>query len=129
MMTMPRSLPALALTLALALALPLAACGGTARGGDSGPSTEQATIVVENNLNPPAAVTIHAVSSLGSRQRVGSVPPGSTRTLRVSAGSLVGQYRFIADAGLGRELVSVPLPLSGGETVRWELNTNTAVVQ
>lgn len=115
--------------LALALTLLTAGCASGGRASDPGSSAEQVTIVVENNVTPPVQVLIYAVSTQGSRQSLGSVPPGTTRTLRFRAGSFVGSYRFVANAGFNQELTSNALPLSGGETVVWQLNTNTAFIR
>jgi hypothetical protein len=115
--------------LALALTLLTAGCASGGRGSDPGSSAEQVTIVVENNVAPPVQVLIYAVSTQGARQSLGSVPPGTTRTLRFRAGSFLGSYRFVANAGFNQELTSNALPLSGGETVVWQLNTNTAFIR
>jgi hypothetical protein len=121
-----RILPALALALSLT-----SACGGTGAtpGSDPGPSSQQVEIIVENNLVPSTAVTIHSVGTQGSRRLVGTVPPGTTRTLRFRTGTLVERYSFVASVGISQNLTSNPLSLSGGDTVRWQLNSNTISVQ
>ena len=127
-----RILPALALALSLT-----SACGASASGGgsvgrgdgsDPGPSSREVGIVVENNLMPSTAVTVYAVATQGSRRLLGTVPPGTTRRLRFQASTLLERYRFVASLGLNRDIASNPLPLSGGETVRWQLNTNSAFI-
>jgi hypothetical protein len=126
-----RILPALALALSLTSAC-TGGSGSIARGGaggDPGPSSQQVEIIVENNLVPSTAVTIHSVGTQGSRRLVGTVPPGSTRTLRFRTGTLVERYSFVASVGISQNLTSNPLSLSGGDTVRWQLNSNTISVQ
>jgi hypothetical protein len=126
-----RILPALALALSLTSAC-TGASGSVVRGGpggDPGPSSQQVEIIVENNLVPSTSVTIHSVGTQGARRLVGTVPPGTTRTLRFRAGTLVERYSFVASVGISQNLTSNPLSLSGGDTVRWQLNSNTISVQ
>jgi hypothetical protein len=128
-----RILPALALALSLTSACGASASGGGGvtrggAGGDPGPSSRQVGIIVENNLVPSTGVTVYSVGTQGARRLLGTVPPGTTRRLSFDAGTLLERYRFVASVGLNREITSNPLPLSGGETVRWQLNSNSAFI-
>lgn len=98
--------------------------GACSTSGRTTGSRDLATVVVENNLAPPAQVTVYAVSSIGSQERVGIVAPGTTRSLRFSAGVGSGQIRLIARADGGQQVTSQPIPLQGGQTVRWSLFAN-----
>ncbi len=134
MMRKLRIFPVLALALSLTSACGASASGGGSvsrggsGGGDARPSSREARIVVENNLVPSTAVTVYSVGTQGARRLLGTVPPGTTRALRFQTSTLLERYRFVASAGISREITSNPLPLSGGETVRWQLNSNSAFI-
>jgi len=123
-----RIFPALALALALTSACAGSSGSVTNGASDPGPSSREVSIIVENNLLPSTAVTVHAIGTQGSRRLLGTVPPGTTRRLRFGAGTILERYRFVASVGMSREITSNPLPLDGGETVRWHLNTNSAFI-
>jgi len=123
-----RIFPALALALSLASACTGSSGSVTNGASDPGPSAREVSIMVENNLQPSTAVTVHAIGTQGSRRLLGTVPPSTTRRLRFGASTVLERYRFVASVGIGREITSNPLPLSGGETVRWQLNTNSAFI-
>jgi len=108
--------------LAMAVAVPL--LGACVSAGSRAGSQDLTTVVVENNLSPPTQVTVYAVSTTGSPIRVGVVPPGATRPLRFPSGVGSGQVRLIARGDGGREVAAQPIPLEGGERVRWSLFAN-----
>ena len=110
--------------LAIALGLVLAACAA----GGSGPATQGSTALeVQNNLIPPIALSIYAVPEFGSRRLIGQVQPGATRVIRFDPSSGGGQFRFAAEASFGREIVSNPVTLARGDSIRWDLSANIAV--
>lgn len=89
---------------------------------------EEAVVLVRNNLPLPTQLTVYVVSTLGERQMLGNVIPRETGQLRFRAPSISGQYRFVAIADGGRELVSQPVALNGGDMVEWNLLQNTTVI-
>lgn len=111
--------------LILCLALPLlASCAS----GGRPTRREEAVLLVRNNLQLPTQLTVYVVSTLGERQMLGNVVPRETGQLRFRAPSISGQYRFVAVADGGRELVSQPIALNGGDMVEWNLLQNTTVI-
>jgi hypothetical protein len=123
---MPRR-PTLRLA-ALLLLLPLLSGCALLRGSGK---FEEATVVVENNLITSSSVTVYLFTALGARTLLGSVPPGSTRSLRYRAPEISGRYRLVAriDREAGTETNSPGFALSSGETLWWDLRRNTVVFQ
>ena len=114
--------------LALVLALAVAACSTTS-GGQSGARGERpgVSIQVENDNTPSSDLTVYMVSSGGSRQIIGTVPPNRTVTLRYDGPIVGGQFRLLARPNGGRDIVSNPFSLGGVTRVRWSLQSNIAV--
>lgn len=111
--------------LAICIGLVLGACAtGGAGTGEEGSTAVQ----VQNNLIPPTSLTIYVVPDIGSRRLIGTVQPGATRVLRWDPTTASGQFQFAAQTTAGREIVSNPVSLSRGATVRWDLTANLAVV-
>jgi hypothetical protein len=111
---------------ALALLLSTALAGACATFGQGGAPTEsQVTVRVENNLIPPTSLTIYAITDRGTRRLLGSVNPSDTQTLHFEAGP-GGQYRILARTTGGREILSNPVNVSGGEGIRWDVQANIA---
>lgn len=111
--------------LLLLLATALGACASGGMGAGGGGST---AIEVRNNLIPPTSLSVYLVPDIGSRQLIGVVQPGATRTLRFDPVGGSGQYRFRAETTEGREILSNPLSFSTGVTVTWDVNANLATV-
>ena len=110
-----------AVALLLAAGVGGCASAGTGSGGDT-------AIVVENNLVPSSAMSVYALPDQGGRRLIGSVSPGETRTLRFDVFGVGGQYRFVARTTGGSDLVSNPVTIEAGDTVRWSLASNIATV-
>jgi hypothetical protein len=107
--------------LVVLLVLPLLhACSSMGRG-----RSEEAVINVENTLYTRSSVTVYIYSDVGQRYLVGSVPPGTSRSLRFRAADIVGRYQLRAHIDRGAEMVSPPFALNGGETLFWDLRQNT----
>lgn len=104
------------------------AVGCASAGAGTAPGTEgNTTLRLENNLIPPAALTIYAVPETGARRLIGSVSSGETATLRFDAFNF-GRYRFLAETTAGAEIASNPVSFSPGATIRWGLSANIATV-
>lgn len=106
-----------------ALLLVLAACGGAR----SGSPEDRVQVRVNNNLVPPTALTVYAVSDAGSRRLLGSVSPNQEITLTFDPGSAGGSYRLMARTLSGAEIVSNPVFIRTGGGVSWTLQSNIAV--
>ena len=105
------SLGAPRLAVVAAAALGVAACGAR-RASTSGAATEPAVVVFANESLYEAAVYI--VPRGGSQQRIGTVQPGRTDTLRIRASMLAGSGTVAVVArvsGVGRT------PSTGGITL------------
>ncbi len=111
------------LVLTLGVSLSACASGGMGGGGEGSVAVE-----VRNNLIPPTSLSVYAVPDIGSRQLVGVVQPGATRTLRFNPLGSGGQYQFMAETTEGRDIVSNPLTISIGATITWDVNANLATV-
>jgi hypothetical protein len=85
----------------------------------------QMIVHVNNNLAPPADVTIYAVQQDGIRRLVGNAPPNKDVALRIPGDVLPGtQFRLIADRTGGRALPSQPISAASGVMIDWDLQTN-----
>ena len=98
----------------------VAACG-CATGGVAGEG--RPTVVVDNDVVPPTAVTVYVVDEFENRQLLGDVSPLDQRAFTVRPNS-TGQYQLMARTTAGSELVSPRFTLLAGETVEWRLSTN-----
>lgn len=98
-------------------ALSTSACGAIS--ADDIPALR---VEVQNNVSPPAAVTIYAESPYGSRPLLGTVEANSTRTLRSNLTE--GEYRLVAHAADGTRTYSHTLRISGGDRWRWDVRSN-----
>lgn len=110
----------------LMVALFAALSGGCAAAG-TGAAGGEVAVRVQNNLIPPTTLTIYAVPETGARRLLGSVTPNSTQTFTFLPGAGV-QHRFMARTTAGAEVVSNPVPVSPGATVRWDVQSNVAAV-
>lgn len=109
----------------LLLGLGACASAGAGAGGGAGGGT---MLVVENNLAVPTTLTVYAVPEVGTRTLVGTVTSGANATLRFDPIGAAGRYRFVAETTGGNEIVSNPVTLSRGATIRWNLSANLASV-
>lgn len=102
----------------------IAACatGGSAAGTEGGTALE-----VQNNLIPPTALSVYLVPEFGSRRLIGQVQPGRSRVIRFNPLGSGGQFRFAAETTFGREIVSNPVSVELGDSIRWDLSANIAV--
>lgn len=114
----PRFRSALGLAAGLMLAAAVAGCATTGAGAEG-----ETVLIVENNLLPPTSLTVRAIPDSGTRLLVGLVDPGETARLRFRAG-MSGQYRFVAEAGGGQSVVSNPISVVRGDTLRWDIRSN-----
>jgi len=121
--------PAPRALLALVLLLVAAACA-SGRGGnaDTGGDAAGISVLVDNSGAPASDITVYVLSSTGSRQLIGSVPPGQTATLRYRGSTLGGQFRLLARPTGGREIISNTFSFGRpGSTIRWNVYSNVAV--
>jgi hypothetical protein len=84
-------------------------------------------VTVENNLQPPTAVTVYIGEQIGTRRTLGDVGSLDTRTFSYEPATRTGTYRLVARTTAGAELVSDPITLYAGESVRWQLRGNVIV--
>ena len=126
MMAILGSVRRAALMAGVAAAFALSGCAST--GGGAG-GAGSVGVEVNNDLQPPTAITVHAQQTDGGARRlVGNVSPGSMRRLSFNP-SAGGQYVLIARTTGGREIVSNPITLSAGDSVRWNLSSNLVTGQ
>ena len=101
----------------------LAPIGGCATGSSAGDGSTSAAVEVQNDLIPPASLTIYLVPESGVRHILGDVGPSQTRVLNIRD-PLPGQHRFMARTTSGSEIVSNPFAVSASDTLRWDLSSN-----
>lgn len=112
--------------LALSLSF-LPACATGAMEAEPGAVGEDEVIIrVNNNLIPPAAITVSIVPDIGVQQLLGAATPSETATFEYEAAAAVGQYRLVAEPTGGQPLVSREFTLTDDDAVvEWDLNLNT----
>ncbi|MGH7572202.1 MAG: hypothetical protein ACREMK_10205 [Gemmatimonadota bacterium] len=109
----------------------LAACatGSASDGQEEGPAAEQEVVIrVENDLLPRQEVTVRLFRPDGTREILGSVGPGQTRSFRIRETSYAGSFALVAENSSGQELVSRPFSIFPNDTVDWELRLNQLTV-
>jgi hypothetical protein len=111
--------------LVLVVAAGVSSCSSMGRRSSAQGST---ALRVQNDIIPSVALRIYAVSLSGGRTLVGSVNPGATTTLYFDPIGASGQYQFVAQVSLGREIVSNPVAFSDGDTIEWNVRSNLATV-
>ncbi|HEX8359515.1 MAG TPA: hypothetical protein VF613_05385 [Longimicrobium sp.] len=114
--------------LALLLVMVVAACASSSGGrGQNANGREGVSVLVENTGTLTSDLTVYMISSSGTRQILGSVPPNRNVTLRYDGPRSGGQFRLLARPNGGRDILSNPFGLGGVSTVRWSLQSNVAV--
>lgn len=112
---------------ALLLAVLLAACATA--GNSSRAAGGDVVVRVDNNLIPPAALTVYMVSETGTRRLIGNVSPQQNATLSFDPLAASGRYRLVARTTAGAEIASTPFTLTTGDAaVNWDLRSNIATV-
>jgi hypothetical protein len=120
----PRSL------LALALILVAGACA-SGSGGQAGAAGERGrgvAITIENTGTLSSDLTVYVVGVSGSRQLLGSVAPNRNVTLEYRGPMAGGQYRLLGRPNGGRDIQSNPFSFTGANVIRWNIQSNIAVV-
>lgn len=115
-----RLFPPLVATFALVVAgCASSGAGGTdeAAGGASG-----VTVEVNNDLVPPAQITVFIVPETGTRRRLGTVPQGGQRSFSFDPRVPSMQFRLLAEATGGSNSQSNPFPLAGASRVQWDVS-------
>lgn len=111
--------------LALSLSF-LPACATGAMEAESGAAGDEIIVRVNNNLIPPAAITVSIVPDVGIRQLLGAATPSETATFEYEAGAVVSQYRLVAEPTGRPPVVSREFVLTDSDAVvEWDLNLNT----
>lgn len=108
---------------ALAAMLLVGVLGGCIPFGQRGPSGEQITLRVQNDLDPPTALTAYVVPQGGEPRLLGPVEPGATQTFFFEPLPVAG-YHFLATTTAGRDITSEPAALTANSMVVWELEEN-----
>lgn len=126
---MPRMLirAPLALLALVVLLLSAGACASTSQG--DGNAEGRVAVRVENNLIPPAPITVWAQPRIGTRSMVGVVAPSETKLLSFNPVGAGSEYVLVAEVSAGRVLTSNPINISGSGTVVWNLSSNIATVR
>lgn len=114
--------PLLALSLSF---LPACATGG-AMEAEPGEAGDQVIVRVNNNLIPPAAITVSIVPDIGVQQLLGAATPSETATFEYEAAAAVSQYRLVAEPTGRPPVVSREFVLTDdAAVVEWDLNLGT----
>lgn len=124
--TIPALLSALAFGAACATATTEAPAGGGAEADAA--AGEQISVQVNNDLIPPAQVTVFAVST-ASRTILGNVNPSARASFSFDVVAASREYRLLARTTAGAEIVSNPFTITRPSTVNWNLQSNIAVVR
>ena len=119
----PNRLAARTVAITLAILCSAAGCAQQVRGPAS--QERDVTVVVENTTT--SFLTIWAVPRSGVRVRVGEAAANQTSTLKFSP-VITGTYRLVAEQLSGGQMASNDVSINAGETVRWNLTSNLAIV-
>ena len=101
-----------------------AGCFGLLGGGPE----YAATVVVRNDVEPPAALTIVLTQNGDDRATLGTVEAGRERTLRYTSGEIQGSYQLVARQTSGAGVTSRTFTLFDGARVRWDVRENSLSV-
>jgi hypothetical protein len=122
-MRLHHSLAALALALAAACA-PATTGGSSPEEGSASP--DRIFVQVSNTVTPPTPLTVYAAPQGGGNRRLlGTVSPNRTETFRFNMTLSSGAYLLMGRTTGGREIVTTPIVLTGGETVIWDVQLNS----
>ncbi|MGH7563126.1 MAG: hypothetical protein ACREK5_01715 [Gemmatimonadota bacterium] len=104
------------------------ATGSRSGGPEEEPAAPPVAIRVENDLLPRQEVTVRLFRPDGTREILGSVGPGQTRSFRIQESSYAGSFALVAENSSGQELVSRPFSIYPNDIVDWELRLNQLTV-
>lgn len=112
----------------VAALLVVAACASGS--GESGETTQagargDVAIDVNNDLIPPASITVFIVPETGSRRRLGSVGPGGRETFSYLPAVASMDHRLVAEVPGQRNSQTIPFTLSGVSGVSWDVSNTT----
>lgn len=117
--------------LRLLVVLVLVGCGGgaaTQAGAEAGaavaPAEGEVVVRVQNNVIPPTSLTVWAVPETGVRRMLGVMQPSETKTFTFEPSLPNTQYRLVAQATAGSELVSREFTFAGVSGVTWDMSLN-----
>jgi len=79
---------------------------------------------VQNNLQPPKAISVYIHPAQGGRTLLGSVSPSSTDTFEYEPEGVSSAYRLTARTSAGRSLVSNQFEMTGRDGAEWSLWEN-----
>ena len=114
--------------LAAAVALLVAACGGKPDPDDLPDRGSPLEVVIENGGVIPGQVRVTLIPESGGQSfTVGTLATLATGTLRTRIRNVGGSYRLRAESGR-HVLVSPPFPLSGDDSVTWEMDRNVVLL-
>ena len=102
----------------------LAGCASAPAGG----AANEVAVRVNNNLIPPTSLSVYMVPEVGARRLLGTVPPGSNRTLRYNPVGVGGTYRLVGETVGGTDIPSTPFSLTGAGVVNWDVQSRIATV-
>lgn len=111
--------------------LAFAACASSGAGGmdESEPAGDGITIEVNNDLVPPASITVFIVPETGSRRRLGSVAPGGRESFNYTPMAVGLDHRLVAEVGGGSDAQTNPFILGSAVTrVQWNVSDPNARV-
>ncbi|MEW5930510.1 MAG: hypothetical protein AB1941_23875 [Gemmatimonadota bacterium] len=126
----PRRTPTALIAAPVVLLIALGGCApatppaATAAPGAAAAVAEGAKVVrVQNNLIPPSSLTVYAVPQTGVRQMLGVLQPSEAKTFTFEPAA-IGEYRLVAQATAGSEIVSRDFTFAGTRGVTWDMNSN-----
>lgn len=97
------------------------AVGGACAAHRTANGSNDIVVQVQNDLVPPAPLTIFLVPDGGIRRLLGTVQGSGTVTIRNPP---IGRYRLLARTDVGREIISDPVIAVLGDALKWDLYTN-----
>ena len=111
-------------------ALSACASSGTAGGEGGGAiSGDAVAVTINNDIVPPASVTVWMVPENGGRRRLGTVNPNGQQTFNFSPGVRSMEHRLVAETTGGGDRESNPFTLVAVSGVRWNLSGPTVSIE
>ncbi len=106
----------------------LAGCATGPGAGENEGALPAVEVRVENDLLPRQELTVRLFRPDGTREILGSVGPGQTRTFQIRESSYAGSFALLAENSSGQEMVSRPFSIYPNDRVDLELRLNQLTV-
>jgi hypothetical protein len=95
----------------------------------SGAEVEQIRVTVVHNRTDGGSTTVYVEPTGGTREAVGTLESGTTRTFTYRVQGATRQIRLIAVTASGQPIESEPITIPPGAQVSWDLQLNSVRIR